>query len=64
VGGLRRCDIELFCESLGEAVGYVTAYDAWYIAIAESLDAPLLTLDLRLASAPGLRCRIVTPSTR
>ena len=31
----------------------VTAYDAVYIALAEVLDAPLLTFDGRLASAPG-----------
>lgn len=29
-----------------------TAYDAAYIALAEALDAPLLTLDARLAAAP------------
>jgi predicted nucleic acid-binding protein len=31
----------------------VTAYDAVYIALAELLDAPLLTFDGRLATAPG-----------
>ena len=34
----------------------VTAYDASYVAVAESLDAPLVTLDERLARAPGPRC--------
>jgi hypothetical protein len=34
----------------------ITAYDAWYVALAESLDAPLATLDHRLARAPGPRC--------
>jgi predicted nucleic acid-binding protein len=34
----------------------VTVYDAVYIALAESLDAPLLTADHRLAGAPGARC--------
>lgn len=42
--------------------GNVTAYDAWYVALAESLDANLATLDLRLARAPGLRCAFLTPS--
>lgn len=37
----------------------LTAYDAAYIALAESIDAPLLTLDARLAAAPGTRCRFV-----
>ena len=31
----------------------LTAYDAAYVALAEALDAPLLTLDARLAAAPG-----------
>jgi predicted nucleic acid-binding protein len=35
----------------------VTAYDACYVALAEVLDAPLLTADRRLANAPGTRCR-------
>ena len=36
----------------------VRAYDALYVALAEALDAPLLTLDQRLAGAPGLRCSV------
>jgi predicted nucleic acid-binding protein len=31
----------------------LTAYDAAYVALAEALGAPLLTLDRRLAAAPG-----------
>jgi predicted nucleic acid-binding protein len=37
----------------------VTSYDAWYVAVAEALDAPLATLDGRLANAPGPRCRFL-----
>ncbi len=36
----------------------LTAYDASYVALAELLDAPLVTRDRRLAGAPGLRARI------
>jgi predicted nucleic acid-binding protein len=36
----------------------LTAYDAAYVALAEGLNAPLLTCDARLASAPGHRARI------
>lgn len=36
----------------------VRAYDALYVALAEALDTPLLTLDQRLAGAPGLRCSV------
>jgi predicted nucleic acid-binding protein len=39
----------------------VAPYDAWYVALAEALGAPLVTLDRRLASAPGPTCRFVTP---
>jgi predicted nucleic acid-binding protein len=33
----------------------VTIQDAAYIALAETLDAPLITMDGRLARAPGIR---------
>jgi predicted nucleic acid-binding protein len=36
----------------------LTAYDAVYVALAEALDAPLLTRDQRLANAPGHSARI------
>jgi predicted nucleic acid-binding protein len=36
----------------------VRGWDAAYVALAEALDAPLLTLDARLAAASGPRCRI------
>lgn len=39
----------------------VTVYDASYVAVAEALEAPLATLDLRLARSPGPRCRFATP---
>jgi len=36
----------------------LTGYDAIYVALAESLDAPLLTCDARLRAAPGHRAII------
>jgi predicted nucleic acid-binding protein len=36
----------------------VTAYDAMYVALAEALDAPIVTCDTPLAKAPGHRARI------
>jgi predicted nucleic acid-binding protein len=39
----------------------VTAYDAAFLALAEFLDSPLVTLDRRLARAAGHRCRLVVP---
>lgn len=36
----------------------LTAYDAAYVALAEALDAPLVTMDARLACAPGIRAAV------
>ncbi len=36
----------------------VTAYDAAYIALAETLNAPLVTTDARLARVPGIRASV------
>jgi predicted nucleic acid-binding protein len=36
----------------------VSANDAAYVALAEALDAPLLTADARLARAPAVNCAI------
>lgn len=36
----------------------LTAYDATFIALAEALEAPLLTCDARLATARGHRARV------
>jgi predicted nucleic acid-binding protein len=36
----------------------LTAYDAIYVALAEALDAPLVTRDRRLAAAPGHQARV------
>ena len=38
----------------------LTAYDAMYVALAEALDAPLVTCDTPLAKTPGHRARIET----
>lgn len=36
----------------------LSAYDAGYVALAESLDCSLVTADARISRAPGLRCPI------
>jgi predicted nucleic acid-binding protein len=41
-----------------ELRGNLTAYDAAYVALAEALDAPLVTRDHRLAASPGHSARI------
>ncbi len=52
---------EPFAERIWALRENLTPYDAWYVALAEALDAPLATLDVRLAQAPGPRCRFLTP---
>lgn len=63
---LVRVRVELFAYStfatrVWELRENVTAYDAWYVAIAERLDARLATLDRRLVAAPGPTCTFVYP---
>lgn len=36
----------------------LTIYDAAYVALAELLDAALVTADIWLSKAPGRRCRV------
>lgn len=36
----------------------VTGYDSAYLAVAEVLQCPLVTADIRLGRAPGRRCEI------
>ena len=36
----------------------VRTWDAFYVALAEALDATLITRDQRLGRVPGLRCRV------
>ena len=51
-----------FMERIWELRAHVTSYDAWYVALAEQLDAPLATIDRRLANATGARCRFLMPA--
>ena len=41
----------------------ISAYDATYVALAETLDCQLLTADARLSRAPGPRCLITVLPT-
>lgn len=49
---------EPFLGRVWELRDNVTAYDAVYLALAEVLDAPLLTFDAALARAPGHRASV------
>jgi predicted nucleic acid-binding protein len=50
-----------FAERVWELRANLTAYDGWYVALAETLGAGLATLDTRLARSPGPRCDFVVP---
>jgi predicted nucleic acid-binding protein len=55
---LHRYPHDIFLPRIWDLRANVTAYDAAYIALAEALDAPLITRDQRLAAAPGHRARV------
>ena len=47
-----------FWERIWELRENLTAYDAAYVSLAETLDAPLVTTDARLARASGHRATV------
>ena len=54
-------DYEPLASRVWELRRTVTAYDAWYVALAESLGVRLATLDRRLARANGPGCGFLLP---
>ncbi len=59
---LRRVPIHgLLAEAWGMRENQ-TGYDALYVALARVLDADLVTLDARLAGAPGLGVTVIVPA--
>jgi predicted nucleic acid-binding protein len=56
--GMYRVPMVGLLERIWELRENLTAYDATYVAVAETLEAPLLTADARLARAPGPTCPI------
>lgn len=65
-GDLLRLDMELFpfapfAERIWALRGNLTSYDAWYVALAEALACPLVTLDQKLGRAGGPTCEVITP---
>ena len=56
--GMYRVPVVGLLERIWELRENLSAYDATYVAVAETLDTPLLTADARLARAPGPTCPI------
>jgi predicted nucleic acid-binding protein len=55
---LRRYPHDFLLPRTWELRATLTAYDAMYVALAELLDASLLTCDAKIASAPGHHAKI------
>ncbi len=58
---MERYPFAPFAERVWELRANVTAYDAWYVALAETVGWPLITLDRRIARASGPRCEVIVP---
>lgn len=63
---LMQLNLELFAfdpfaQRIWELRHTVTSYDAWYVAVAETLRLPLATLDERLVKAKGPTCDFLIP---
>lgn len=66
VGDLRtwpgeRWSHQLLLDRAWELRDNVRSYDALYVALAEAMGATLVTLDTRLALAPGIACPVHVP---
>lgn len=55
---IRRYPHDVLLQRIWDLRSNLTAYDATYVALAEALNAPLLTRDRRLAAAPGHAAKI------
>lgn len=52
---------EPFAPRVWELRNSMTVYDAWYVALAETLGTDLVTADSRLVTTRGPRCRVRRP---
>jgi len=55
---MRRYPHDFLLPRIWDLRNNLTAYDSVYVALAEALDAPLITRDQRLAAAAGHHARI------
>lgn len=54
---IRRMPIAPLLERMWQLRNNITPYDGAYVALAERLDATLLTCDAKLAAASGAKCK-------
>ena len=55
---ILRYPHDVLADRAWELRANLTAYDAVFVALAEALDAPLVTCDARLSRAAGVRARV------
>ena len=58
---IRKYRHDILLEGIWALRKNVTAYDAAYVTLAHLLNATLVTRDVRLAKAPGLKIKVMTP---
>jgi predicted nucleic acid-binding protein len=59
---VERWAYELFGLRVWDLRTNLASHDASYVTVAELTQAPSVTLDRRIGSAPNLRCAVMTPS--
>jgi predicted nucleic acid-binding protein len=59
--GVDLYPYEPFAPRVWELRENLSAYDAWYVALAEAMHARLATLDRAMSRAAGPRCGFLTP---
>jgi predicted nucleic acid-binding protein len=58
---IEQWPYELLAKRAWELRDNLSTYDGSYVALAELTSTALVTLDRRIAAAPGLRCAVSTP---
>jgi predicted nucleic acid-binding protein len=59
LASIARVSHTPFLGRIWELRDNLTPYDAAYVALAETLEAPLVTADVRMSRAAGIRCEVV-----
>lgn len=58
---IQLVDYEAVADRVWALRDNFTCYDASFVALAEILDAPVATLDQKMAKAPGTSCEFLLP---